>query len=112
MKIVQHLMLVASLVLASCQCAVAADQSPNIDMAMEECHDVQVVEVMSDDCCEQEAATAKTELPQKPAGLDSLAVIPNASQAPVTHLAAFGFERRRGPPRCTTPTEKFDCLRI
>ena len=81
-------------------------------MAMEDCHEVQAVEVMSDDCCDQDATTNGLEAPKKPAGFEATAAAPALDATGFVHRAAIGVERRRGPPRHATPTEKFDCLRI
>lgn len=81
-------------------------------MAMEDCHEVQAVEVMSDDCCDQDATTNGPEAPKNPAGFEATAAAPALDATDFVHRAAIGVERRRGPPQHATPTEKFDCLRI
>ena len=81
-------------------------------MAMEDCHEVQTVDVMSDDCCDQDATTNSHEAPKKPTGFEAILAAPALDATGIVHRAAIGVERRCGPPRHATPTEKFDCLRI
>ena len=110
MKSLQQMLILLSLVFASCQCATAADYTTSYDVVAEDCHDAPAIDVDDCDGCDLDATLTSAEAKKFPIQIAILAQEPAFVSAQPQRENAGAVDLRRGPPEPSTPTTRFDCL--
>lgn len=110
MKSLQQLLILLSMVFASCQCATAANYTIDYDVAAEDCHEAPAIDVDGCEGCDLDATVPSAEAKKLPVLLAILAQEPTVTANQPQRENADAVDLRRGPPKPSTPTTRFDCL--